>query len=124
MIARRLGLLSPTRQTLDDLNRVWAKELPKVKVPPEPEPLATSRSGLDVEELAGRVTPEDRAPGQWFKHGVLLEHNGAKALLTAEAFPSVLQRALASLAASRHQPLALDARRHQTQPPRQPSEHH
>ena len=35
----------------------------------------------------------------------MLEHRGASALLTADAFPSVLQRALASLAASRRQPL-------------------
>ena len=49
------------RQTLDDLYRVWAKVLPKVKVPPEPEPIPTPRSGLDVEALAGRMKPEDRA---------------------------------------------------------------
>ena len=35
----------------------------------------------------------------------MLEHRGASALLTADAFPSVLQRALASLAASRRQSL-------------------
>ena len=35
----------------------------------------------------------------------MLEHRGASALLTADAFPSVLQRALASLAASRLQSL-------------------
>ena len=55
----QITLLSPTRQTLEDLYRVWAKELPKLKVPPEPEPLATPRSGLDVEALARPVTPED-----------------------------------------------------------------
>ena len=101
----RITLLSPTRQTLDDLYRVWAKELPKVKVPPEPEPLVTSRSGLDVEALARRVTPEDRAPASGSSIAFLLEHRGASALLTADAFPSVLQRALASLATSRRQPL-------------------
>ena len=82
-----------------------AKELPKVKVPPEPEPLVTSRSGLDVEALARRVTPEDRAPANGSSIAFLLEHRGASALLTADAFPSVLQRALASLATSRRQPL-------------------
>ena len=35
----------------------------------------------------------------------MLEHRGASALLTADAFPSALQRALASLATSRRQPL-------------------
>ena len=101
----RITLLSPTRQTLDDLYRVWAKELPKVKVPPVPEPLVTSRSGLDVEALARRVTPEDRAPANGSSIAFLLEHRGVSALLTADAFPSVLQRALASLATSRRQPL-------------------
>lgn len=101
----RITLLSPTCQTLDDLYRVWAKELPKVKVPPEPEPFATPRSGLDVEELARRVTPEDRARANGSSIAFLLEHRGASALLTADAFPSVLQRALASLATSRRQPL-------------------
>lgn len=101
----RITLLSPTRQTLDDLYCVWAKELPKVKAPPEPEPIATARSGLDVEALARRVTPEDRAPANGSSIAFLLEHRGASALLTADAFPSVLQRALAALASSRRQPL-------------------
>ena len=101
----RITLLSPTRQTLDNLCQVWAKELPKVKVPPEPEPLATSRSGLDVEALARHVTLKDRAPANGSSTAFLLEHRGASALLTADAFPSALQRALASLATSRRQPL-------------------
>ena len=101
----RITLLSPTRQTLDALYRVWARELPKVKVPAEAEPLATPRTSLDVEALARRVTPEDRAPANGSSIAFLLEHRGASALLTADAFPSVLQRALAALAASRRQPL-------------------
>ena len=106
----RITLLSPTRQMLDDLYRVWAKELPKVKMPPEPEPIGTPRSGLDVEALARRVTPEDRAPANGSSIAFLLEHRGASVLLTADAFPSVLQRALTALAASRRQtlPWALD----------------
>jgi hypothetical protein len=79
--------------------------VPKVKVPPEPEPIGTSRSGLDVEALARPVTPEDRAPANGSSIAFLLEHRGASALLTADAFPSVLQRALASLASSRRQAL-------------------
>ena len=76
-----------------------------MKVPPEPEPLATTRSGLDVEALARSVTPEDRAPANGSSIAFLLEHRGASALLTADAFPSVLQGALAALAGSRRQPL-------------------
>ena len=106
----RITLLSPTRQTLDALYRVWAKELPNVKMPPEPAPIDFSRGSLDVEALASRVTPEDRAPANGSSIAFLLEHRGASALLTADAFPSVLQRALAALATSRRQPLpwALD----------------
>ena len=119
----QITLLSPTRQTLDNLYRVWAKELPKERVSPEPEPLATPRSGLNVEALIRRLTPEDRAPANGSSIAFLLEHNGATALLTAHAFPCVLQRALAA----GRQPTpstALDARPHQAQPPRQPSQHH
>lgn len=101
----RITLLSPTRLTLDELYRVWAKELPKVKVQPDPAPLATTRSGLDVEALARSVTPEDRAPANGSSIAFLLEHKGATALLTADAFPSILQRALAALAASRRETL-------------------
>ena len=101
----RITLLSPTRGTLDALYRVWAKELPKVKIPPEPEPLATPRGGLDVEALARRATPEDRARANGSSIAFLLEHAGASVLLTADAFPSVLQRALAALAANRQQQL-------------------
>ena len=106
----RITLLSPTRQTLDALYRVWAKELPNVKMPLEPASIDFPRGGLDVEALASRVTPEDRAPANGSSIAFLLEHRGASALLTADAFPSVLQRALAALATSRRQPLpwALD----------------
>lgn len=101
----RITILSPTRLTLDELYRVWEKELPKVKVMPDQEPLAATRSGLDIEALARAVTPENRAPANGSSIAFLLEHKGATALLTADAFPSVLQHALAALAASRREKL-------------------
>ena len=101
----RITLPSPTRRTLDERYRVWAKELPKVKVPPEPQPIPAPRSRLDVVALAGHMTPEDRAPANGSSIAFLLEHRGASALLTADAFPSVLQSALTALAARKRQQL-------------------
>jgi hypothetical protein len=69
------------------------------------EPIPASRSGPDIKALAYRVTPEDRAPTNGSSIAFLLEHRGASALLTADAFASVLQRALAALTASRRQAL-------------------
>ena len=100
-----ITLLSPTRTTLDTLYRVWAKELPKVKVRPEPQPLSTERGAIDVEELAARKTPEDRAPANGSSIAFLLEHRGATLLLTADAFPGVLTAALEAL--GRHRGIAL-----------------
>lgn len=97
----RISVLSPTRQTLDALYRVWAKELPKVKVRPEPEPLVVERGALDVPALAARSTAVDRAPANGSSIAFLLEHRGAAALLTADAFPTVLAPALKALAAHR-----------------------
>jgi beta-lactamase superfamily II metal-dependent hydrolase len=97
----RITLLSPTRQSLDALYRVWAKELPKVKLRPEPEPLIVERGALDVPALAARSTAVDRAPPNGSSIALLLEHRGATALLTADAFPTVLVPALKALAAQR-----------------------
>lgn len=108
----KITLLSPTRETLDKLYRVWAKELPKVKVREAPAmaPAFASREALDVPTLAARKTPEDRAPANGSSIAFLLEHRGATALLTADAFPSVLQSGLEALAKSRKvkPPMRLD----------------
>jgi hypothetical protein len=97
----RITLLSPTRRSLDVLYRVWGKELPKVTVEPKPEPLVAERKELDVPVLAARSTPVDRAPANGSSIAFLLEHRGAAALLTADAFPTVLGSALKALAAHR-----------------------
>ena len=101
----RITLLSPTRETLDDLYKVWEREVPKVKVPPEPKPIFSTREALDVPALAARSTPEDRAPANGSSIAFLIEHKGASALLTADAFPSVLKNALDALARNRRQAL-------------------
>lgn len=97
----RITLLSPTRRSLDALYAVWAKELPKVKLRPEPEPLIVERGTLDVPELAARQTAVDRAPANGSSIAFLLEHRGATVLLTADAFPQVLVPALKGVAARR-----------------------
>lgn len=97
----RITLLSPTRRSLDVLYGVWAKELPKVKLRPEPEPLVVERGALDVPALAARSTAVDHAPANGSSIAFLLEHRGATALLTADAFPQVLVPALKALATHR-----------------------
>lgn len=97
----RITLLSPTRPRLDALYRVWGRELPKVNVKPEPEPLRVERGALDVPMLAARSTAVDRARANGSSIAFLLEHRGATALFTADAFPTVLVPALQALAAHR-----------------------
>jgi beta-lactamase superfamily II metal-dependent hydrolase len=97
----RITLLSPTRHRLDALYRLWAKELPKVRLRPEPAPLVVTRGALDIPALAARATALDGAPANSSSIAFLLEHRGAAALLTADAFPQVLVPALKALAAHR-----------------------
>ena len=97
----RITLLSPTRHRLDALYRVWAKELPKVLLRPEPAPLVVTRGAPDIPALATRATALDSAPANGSSIAFLLEHRGATALLTADAFPHVLVPALRALAAHR-----------------------
>lgn len=97
----RITLLSPTRQSLDSLYRVWTKELPKVKLRPGPESLVVERGAFDVPNLAARATAMDRAPANGSSIAFLLEHRGATALLTADAVPTVLVPALRALATHR-----------------------
>ena len=52
-------LLSPTRQTLDDLHQVWAKELPKGEVPTQGLPLSTAGSEA-VELISTWPSSRDR----------------------------------------------------------------
>ena len=84
---------------------------------PRPEPEPACRRGLEslgvtpnVDALAGSVFKQDTAKPNGSSIVLLLEHDGAKALLTGDAFPSVVlagvERLLADRAATR---LAVDA---------------
>ena len=111
----KVTLLSPTPDRLGDLYKVWAKELERLRRKErdraEPEP-AVTRGGLpSIEALAARVTPTDKAVPNGSSIAMLLEHQGASVLLSADAFPTVLVPALAALAERRGitGPLPVDA---------------
>lgn len=101
----RVTLLSPTPDRLGDLYKVWAKELERLRRKerdrPEPERPATRGAAPTLEALAARVTPVDRAVPNGSSIAMLLEHQGASVLLSADAFPTVLVPALAALAKRR-----------------------
>jgi beta-lactamase superfamily II metal-dependent hydrolase len=112
----RLTLLSPGPEQLTRLFKVWDKELERLrrKESDEAQPAgATTRggSGLDLQALAARRTPTDRAPANGSSIAFLLEHGGASVLLAADAFSGVLVPALTALARHRQQPdgLKVDA---------------
>ena len=106
----RITLLSPTPDRLAALFKVWARELERLRKKeieaPQPAPRAT-RGALDLEALAAKATPTDRAPANGSSIAFLLEHRGASILLAADAFPTVLVPALQALAQSRNTPGAL-----------------
>lgn len=102
----KLTVLSPTPQQLDALYAVWAKELEKLRrkerdaADDEAEPRRT-RAGLDLEALARKPTPLDRAVPNGSSIAILLEHQGASVLLSADAFSDVLVPELRALAQRR-----------------------
>jgi beta-lactamase superfamily II metal-dependent hydrolase len=111
----KVTVLSPTPERLEDLYRVWAKELERLRMKwrdvPEPSP-APSRGGEDtLEALAGRYTAMDSAVANGSSIAMLVEHQGASVLLCADAFSSVMTPALRALAARRGLtgPLHVDA---------------
>ena len=53
----RITLLSPNRRKLDALYRGWARELPRLKLKPKPQPVSLTRGALDVAVAAdGKLT--------------------------------------------------------------------
>lgn len=110
----RLTLLSPSPEELQNLYKVWANELERLRLKQRdlPDLLPRTRSGAttSLEDLAKRTTPEDRSVPNGSSIAFLLEHKGASALFCADAFPNVLTPAIQSLAARRRLkgPLAVD----------------
>lgn len=102
----RLTLLSPTTKTLAALFKVWAKELQKLGQSEKPAPKPPALRGvMNLEDLASRATPLDRAPANGSSIAMLLEHEGHSVLLAADAYAPVLVDALRALA--KHRGVAL-----------------
>lgn len=110
-----LTLLSPTPARLDDLYKVWARELERLRRkerdPAEPPARVSRGTKPSLEELAARNTPTDKSVPNGSSIAFLLEHRGASVLLAADAFSTVLVPALRALSARRGLagPLAVDA---------------
>jgi beta-lactamase superfamily II metal-dependent hydrolase len=108
-VAQRRGaplitLLSPTPERLARLFRVWDRELAKLRakeVPKAKPRTPAPRGRIDVEALAAKATPTDRAVANVSSIALLLEHRGASVLLCADAAPTTLVPALKSLAGAR-----------------------
>jgi beta-lactamase superfamily II metal-dependent hydrolase len=112
-VAPRVTLLSPTPSRLADLYRVWAKELERLRKkerePADPEPRVTRGERLDLEALAARVAPTDRAVPNGSSIALPVEHRGASVLLAGDAFADVLAPALRAVAQRRGLPGPMQA---------------
>lgn len=104
----KLTVLSPTPAQLEDLYKVWARELERLRrkerdaPEPEPEPAErrTRSASLDLQALADKRTSNDGSVPNGSSIALLIEHQGASALLCADAFPDVLVAQLKAIAAS------------------------
>jgi hypothetical protein len=118
----RLTVLGPGVQQLRNLRPVWKDALEEAgldpnKPRPEPEDEEEPPGGLEhlgarpnVAALAGSAFTEDEAEPNGSSIVLLLEHDGKSALLTADAFPSVVLAGVNRLAAERSVPrVAVDA---------------
>ena len=111
-----LTVLSPTPGRLADLKPEWEKELVKAGLDPRrvrPEEVETSEGfellggPPDVDALADGPFSEDTAAANGSSIGLLVEYEGRRLLLGADAHPSVLRTGLNRLTAGKK--LALDA---------------
>jgi beta-lactamase superfamily II metal-dependent hydrolase len=101
----KLTLLSPSPGELQDLYKVWAKELKRLRLKqrdlPDGMPSMRGARTTALEDLAKRDTPVDKAIPNGSSIAFLLEHKGTSALFCADAFPGVLTPAIQSLTARR-----------------------
>jgi len=100
-------VLSPAPEQLTRLYQVWGRELERLRrkehdaIEPEPVVGATRGARPTLEQLAARNTATDHAVPNGSSIAMLLEHQGASILLSADAFPTVLVPALNALAQRR-----------------------
>ena len=108
-----LTLLSPTPKRLARLATVWDAELLKLRKRESNTEPELERGGEfpDLELLAAHKSSKDQSAPNGSSIVILLEHRGASLLLAADAFPTVLGRALLGLAKHRgvRPPMRFDA---------------
>jgi len=110
----KLTLLSPSPLELKKLYKVWATELERLRLkqrePPELTPSPRAGTTAALEDIAKRKTAQDQSIPNGSSIAFLLEHKGASALFSADAFPGVLHEAIESLRVRRglKGPLAVD----------------
>lgn len=100
----RLTLLSPTRETLERLDRKWTNDLlVKGVIPGEAEAEARRKrflgGGLDLKTLDLERFEPDTAVANGSSIAVLAEYDGRSCLLTGDAFAPVLAASLQRLPA-------------------------
>jgi metal-dependent hydrolase (beta-lactamase superfamily II) len=108
----QVTVLSPTAKQLDKLEPRWKKAVedaglvPGAFAPPEEDDdlLGHETGPIDVEELVARRTSADGSATNGSSIALLLEHEGARCLLAADALAPVLVKSLRRLDA---QPIPL-----------------
>lgn len=114
----KLTLLSPSRKKLEQLIPVWEKECGQAGIVPGfpniPTPMGRSmlseaeKLQIDVDALAEEKTKVDSAKANGSSIAFMLEYQGRKCLLSADAHPDVLEAELKRLGASAANPLSID----------------
>lgn len=112
----KLTLLSPTRERLADLRRVWDEELKRLELEPvledrlDVQPDALGPSRIDVEALAEKPYKPDQGEANGSSIALLAEYEGKSILLSGDAFAPLLETTVSRLLRQRNQErLRLDA---------------
>ena len=112
----KLTLLSPTRERLAKLRKVWDRELERLEMEPvledrpalQPDALGPSR--IDVEALAETPYEPDRGEANGSSIALLAEYDGRSILLSGDAFAPLLETTIPRLLRQRDEErLRLDA---------------
>jgi beta-lactamase superfamily II metal-dependent hydrolase len=107
-----ITLLSPTQRRLDRLAQVWDTELEKLRDHKSNTKEEYERGSLfpDLEALTECQSFKDTSPSNGSSIAILLEHRGTSVLLAADAFATVLGKAMLGLATHRglSHPLLVD----------------
>ncbi|EIJ35808.1 hypothetical protein Thini_3293 [Thiothrix nivea DSM 5205] len=114
----QLTLLSPSRKKLEEMIPVWEKECGQAGMVPGfphiPTPAGRSilteaeKLQIDIDELAEQTTKKDPSKANGCSIAFMLEYQGKKFLLSADAHPDLLESELKRLGASVDNPLSVD----------------